>query len=160
MMKIGVFPGTFDPLTLGHLQLIERAACLFDQLVIAVAQNTRKTPCIPFNDRMQLCQDTVKSLPNVSVLELEGLLVDFAKKHQANYLVRGLRTVTDFDYEVQMAQANHQLSPQLQTIFLPAITQSAYISSSLVREIIEAKADASAFVPNPVADYLRALQCR
>jgi pantetheine-phosphate adenylyltransferase len=149
-MRIAVYPGSFDPITFGHLDIIERAAKLFDKLYIAIACNIRKKYFFSEEKRLELIKGCIHHLSNVEVYSFNGLLVDFCYLKQAKYIIRGLRTVTDFDYEFQILSANRKLSPDIDTIFLTADIENQMISSSIVREIAFMKGDISQFVPNNV----------
>ena len=153
MIRRAVYAGTFDPITTGHLDIIKRAAGLFDELIIAVAKSERKTPRYDLSQRLQLVHAAVADLKSVSVKEFSDLTIAFAAKHEAHYLVRGLRTAKDFDYESEIAAMNRQMAEGvLETVFLPAKPQYAYISSSIVRELLLLKAydQLQEFVPDQV----------
>lgn len=155
--KIAIYPGTFDPITKGHVDVIQRAARLFDDIIVGVAVSERKNTLFSFEKRLFFCKTSLQHIHHVSVLALSGLLVDFAKTHQANYIVRGIRTAEDVTYELANANMNRRLSKQeLETIFLPASDESVYVSATLVREIIQLQGDVSAFVPACVVNDLRA----
>jgi len=156
MSVIAIYPGTFDPVTLGHVALIERAVKLCDQLIVAVATSARKSPAFSLDERMSMAAGAFEHLPQVAVKACDTLLVDFARSQQAKMIVRGLRAVSDFDYEFQLAGMNHAMTPDIETVFLPAIGETAYISSTMVREIVQLKGDVSRFVPQAVIDQLRA----
>lgn len=149
-MRIGIYPGSFDPITLGHLDVIERAAKLVDSLIIGVLNNSSKQPLFSAEDRVDMIKLVTAHIPNVKVEAFEGLLVDFAKEKNANIVVRGLRAVTDFEYELQMAQTNSKISSQVDTIFLATNVKYAYLSSSVVREIAKYGGDISHFVPEEI----------
>ena len=149
-MRIGIYPGSFDPITLGHLDVIERAAKLVDSLIIGVLNNSSKQPLFSAEDRVDMIKLVTAHIPNVKVEACEGLLVDFAKEKNANIVVRGLRAVTDFEYELQMAQTNSKISSQVDTIFLATNVKYAYLSSSVVREIAKYGGDISHFVPEEI----------
>ncbi len=153
--SIAVYPGSFDPITLGHLDIIRRAHRLFDRLVVAVANPLRKSPLIPLDHRVALIQEVVQPFPNVTVEKLEGLLVDFARAHRAVAIVRGLRAVSDFEYEFKMAWMNRRLCPEVETLFLIPSEAYAFLSSSLVKEIAFLGGDFESLVPPPVARALR-----
>lgn len=155
MSKIAIYAGTFDPITKGHVDIISRALPMFDRLVIGVAESARKSPCIPLEDRIEMCQSLFSNDVKVHVDILDQLALDFARKHKAAFLIRGVRGVTDFDYEMQMATMNRQMAPDIETIFLPATSEHAFISSTMVREIIFLNRDIDAFVPPIVADYFQ-----
>ncbi|EKE10292.1 MAG: phosphopantetheine adenylyltransferase [uncultured bacterium] len=160
LLHIGVYPGTFDPITLGHLDIIQRATRLVDRLIIAVATNTEKTPLFSLNERIHLIKHELKSLPlskgsEVLVKSFDTLLVNFAKKEGAQVLIRGLRPVSDFEYEFQMAGTNRTLSPELETVFLVASEKCQLIASHLVKEIARLKGDITPFVSKHVAEKLK-----
>lgn len=149
-MKIGIYPGSFDPITKGHLDIIERASRVVDELVIGVLNNSEKKPMFSAEERVALIKEAVSNLPNVRVEAFDGLTVDFAKQNNANILVRGLRAVTDFEYELQIAQMNHKMNSSLDTIFFTTSVEYSYLSSSIVKEIAKYKGDVSPFVPQNV----------
>ena len=153
-VRIAVYSGTFDPLTLGHLDVVKRAAGLFDQLIIAVATAHHKKTLFSLEARVLSAQAATKSLANVSALPFDGLIMDFCKTHNACAVVRGIRNLTDFDYEAQMAAMNRKLAPQIKTVFLLPDAPLACISSTLVREISKLGGDVSQMV---TADVLAAL---
>ena len=147
---IAIYPGTFDPITNGHIDLVERASCLFDQVIVAVAMKTSKTTTFSIDERVQMANDVLSALGNVSVYQFDTLLVDFAKKHQAQVILRGLRAVSDFEYEFQLAGMNRRLAPGIETMFLTPAEQYTYISSSLIKEIALLGGDVSDFVHEKV----------
>ena len=149
-----IYPGTFDPVTNGHADLIGRAAKLFDEVIVGVANSPSKRPLFDLAERVQLVQQVTSQLPNVKVVGFSGLLVDFAKEHQANVLIRGLRAVSDFEYEFQLANMNRQLAPDVESMFLTPSEKYSFISSTLVREIAALGGDISKFVHPAVADAL------
>ena len=146
-MKKGIYPGSFDPVTLGHLDIIKRASRLSDELVIGVLRNSSKTPLFTVEERIELLKRVTADIPNLRIESFDGLLVDFAKREQADYIVRGLRAVTDFEYEIQIAQTNHKMYPEIDTVFFTTSIEYSFVSSSLVREIASYGGDISAFVP-------------
>ncbi|WP_305818224.1 pantetheine-phosphate adenylyltransferase [Photobacterium leiognathi] len=141
-----IYPGTFDPITNGHLDLIERAAAMFDHVIVGVAFNPSKKPLFDLNERVELAGKITKHLDNVEIVGFSGLLVDFAKGHNANILVRGLRAVSDFEYEFQLANMNRRLMPELETVFLTPAEENSFISSTIVKEVALHKGDVSQFV--------------
>lgn len=154
-MRIAVYPGTFDPITLGHRDLVVRATGLFDRVVIGVATSARKAPLLTLSDRVTLVKEALHDLPQVVVEPLEQLLVDFAVMHHAQFLLRGLRNSVDFSYEADMAQLNRTLCPELETVFLPARPEIAAISSTMVREIYQLGGNLAALVPANVYRFLQ-----
>lgn len=156
--KIAVFPGTFDPITKGHIDLIARAASCFDKVIVAVAQSPQKKPTFDLRQRVDLTKQVLTELPQVEVHGFATLLVDFAQQNGATAIVRGLRAVSDFEYEFQLANMNRCLAPAIETLFLTPASQYSFISSSLVREIAKYGGDVSKFVPPIVEKALRAVQ--
>ena len=154
MDMTAIYPGTFDPITDGHLDIILRASKLFTKVIVAVAANQGKTPLFSLQERVGITEEVTKHLNNVSIIGFDNLLVDCAKQHQANVVLRGLRAVSDFEYEFQMAGMNRRLSPELETIFLTPAEQYEFISSSMIREIAKLNGDVSSFVPQYVEDKL------
>ena len=150
-MAIAVYPGSFDPVTLGHLDIIERSAHMMDHLIVGVLQNNSKTPLFSVEERVKMLEDVTSYLPNVEVRAFGGLLVDFVHRCQADVIVRGLRAITDFEYELQMAKTNHKLEPDLETMFLTTSIEYSYLSSTTVREIAAFGGDVTQFVPQAVA---------
>jgi pantetheine-phosphate adenylyltransferase len=148
--KIVIYPGTFDPITNGHVDLIERAGRLFDKIIVAVAMSEGKSPLFDVDKRVSIVEEVVTPMKNIEVVGFKGLLVDFAKEHNANALLRGLRAVSDFEYEFQLANMNRRLSPNLESLFLTPAEQFSFISSTLVREIAMLNGDVSQFVPPAV----------
>jgi pantetheine-phosphate adenylyltransferase len=155
MGKIAIYPGTFDPLTNGHLDVIKRASRLFDKLIVAVACNERKTPLFTVEQRMAMIRQAVKGLPGVSVDSFSDLLVDYAGRKKIKAVIRGLRVISDFEYEFQMALMNRKLSPAMETVFLMPSEQYTYLNSGLVREIARLGGDIRELVPANVAKQLK-----
>lgn len=151
-----IYPGTFDPITNGHVDLIRRASRLFPELIIAVAENTRKNPFFSLEMRIQCVKDAVTDLPGVLVIGFTELLIDFVKKHAGSVIVRGLRAASDFEYEFQLAGMNRKLDKQIETVFLTPSEEYLFISSTLVREIAALGGDVSRFVPKSVIHALKA----
>lgn len=154
--RIAVYPGTFDPITNGHIDLVDRAAPLFEKLVVGVAESPAKGPALELGLRVELARKALSPYPNVEVRGFNSLLADFAEKVGAGVLLRGLRAVSDFEYEFQLASMNRHLIPQVETLFMTPAEEYGFISSSLVREISRLGGDVSAFVPAAVAKALRA----
>ena len=156
-MKIAIYPGTFDPITFGHLDIIRRASELFDHLIIAAAKDNYKNPLFSLEERVQLIKEETEhlnKLKNISVEKFEGLLVNFAEKKNAKVIIRGLRAVSDFEYEFQMFGMNSKLNSEIQTIFLPASETNHFIASRLVKEVARLGGDISKFVSKNVAQKL------
>jgi len=154
--RIAVYPGTFDPITNGHVDLVERASPLFETLIVGVAASPSKGPALPLELRVQLARDALSGCPNVQVRGFDSLLAHFVRECDAGVLLRGLRAVSDFEYEFQMASMNRHLIPEVETLFLTPAEQYGFISSSLVREISRLGGDVSGFVPAAVAAALEA----
>lgn len=152
-MKIGIYPGSFDPITLGHLDIIKRAAGLVDKLIIGVLVNEAKKPLFTAEERVELIERVLKTktdLPPIYVEAFDGLLVDFVAKKQATIIVRGLRAITDFEYELQLAQTNHKLCPLIDTVFFTTSVEYSYLSSSAVKQIASFGGDIHQFVPDDI----------
>jgi pantetheine-phosphate adenylyltransferase len=149
-----IYPGTFDPITNGHVNLTERAARLFDRVVVAIAHSEKKTPLFNLEQRVELCEVSLSHLDNVEVVGFSNLLTEFAKSQGSSCVLRGLRAVADFEYEFQLANMNRAMYPEFESIFLTPSEHLSYISSSLVREIAALDGDITPFVPAPVADAL------
>lgn len=153
-MRIAIYPGTFDPFTNGHLDIVKRSVKLFDRVLVAVAAGTHKSPVLSFEKRLSLIESALKPFPQVDTIPLEGLLVDCAKAHQATFVVRGIRDNRDFEYERQLGNMNAILSPGLETVYLTAKPEHADISSTLIRDILRHGGDISQFVPPEIAEGL------
>lgn len=154
MSKIAIYPGTFDPITNGHIDLVMRAAQIFDRVIIAVSNNPRKNPLFSIDERMAMVTESVAHIDAVSVESFNDLLVAFVARKEARFVIRGLRAVSDFEYEFQLASANRRLDESVETIFLTPSESNYFISSSLVREISHYSGDVSSFVPAKVGDAL------
>jgi pantetheine-phosphate adenylyltransferase len=154
LMRRAIYPGSFDPVTNGHLDVIERAQKLFDEVVVAVAHNDEKQPLFSLKERLDLLSETAGRFANVRIAEFQGLLVEFAKKEGAGAVIRGLRAVSDFEFEFQMALMNRKLDSAVETIFLMPKEEYTYLSSRIVKEIARLRGDVSAFVPVCVARAL------
>jgi pantetheine-phosphate adenylyltransferase len=150
-----IYPGTFDPITNGHVDLVSRASKLFDKVIVAIAINPGKTPTFNLKERVDLARQTLAEMTNVEVCGFEGLLVDVAKQKNADVIIRGLRAVSDFEHEFQLASMNRKMEPDVETLFLTPAEQFSYISSSLVREIASLGGDVSDFVAPCVAAELK-----
>ncbi len=155
-MITAVYPGTFDPITNGHTDLVARAARLFERVVVAVAQDTGKRPFCPLDERVDLARRVLADFSNVEVTAFRGLLVEFCRRRGAQVVIRGLRAVSDFEYEFQLASMNRRLAPEIETLFLTPAEQYAFISSSLVREIARLGGDVAEFVHPAVQQALTA----
>ncbi|MCC6485114.1 MAG: pantetheine-phosphate adenylyltransferase [Armatimonadetes bacterium] len=153
-MTTAVYPGSFDPVTSGHLDIIERAAHLFDKVIVAVAPNTQKNPLFTTQERLSLLRKVCESFSNVSVDCFSGLLVNYALAHGARAIVKGLRAVSDFEFELQMAQMNRRLAPEVHTVFMMTTTEHSYLSSSIVKEIAALGGSVKGLVPGVVEDFL------
>ena len=152
--KIAIYPGTFDPLTLGHLDIIERASSLFDHIIITIATNSRKQPFFSLEERVMFIEDATPHIKNISVKHFGGLLVDFARSEGAIAILRGLRAVSDFEYELQMALMNRRLNRDVNTVFLMPNEKYTYINSTIVKEVASFHGDVSCFVPNEINEKL------
>ncbi|MBP3814299.1 MAG: pantetheine-phosphate adenylyltransferase [Butyrivibrio sp.] len=154
-MKIAVYPGSFDPVTFGHLDIINRASKMFDEVIVAVMCNSAKTPLFSLDERVKMLQESVKDLSNVKIESFSGLLIDYCKSADIHIVIRGLRAITDFEYELQIAQTNKELSHnQVDTVFLTTSLRYSYLSSSVVKEIASYNGDISPCVPEFIADRL------
>ena len=154
-MTIAIYPGSFDPITKGHLDVLETGAKIFEKVIIVVAFNSNKTSFLTVEERVNLIKESVKHLDNVEVDSFSGLTVDYARQRNATILLRGLRAVSDFEYEMQLSQTNSALSEDIKTVFLITKPEYNFISSSTVKEIYLNNADISKFVPQPVSEYLK-----
>jgi pantetheine-phosphate adenylyltransferase len=154
-MKTVIYPGTFDPITNGHIDLVERAARLFDHVVLAIAYSEKKSPLFSLEERIALCEQSLDHLDNVEVCGFSNLLIEFAKSKGSHCVLRGLRAVADFEYEFQLANMNRAMFPEFESVFLTPSEHLSYISSSLVREIAALNGDIAPFVPAPVLSALR-----
>lgn len=156
MKRTAIYPGTFDPMTNGHLDIVSRAAYLFSTVVVAIASNPSKSPCFSFEQRIALVKEATQHLPNVKVCGFHGLLIDFVKVQQSRIILRGLRATADFEYEFQLAGMNRKLSKEIETLFLTPSEEVLFISSSFVREIAALGGDISGFVPPCVNSAFKA----
>lgn len=154
-MKIAVVPGSFDPITNGHLDIITRASLIFDKIKVVVLNNSSKNPLFTVAERMELIEQSTAHLGNVEVDTFSGLLVDYAKKEQAQAIIRGLRAVSDFEYEMQITSMNRKLNDQVETLFIMTKNEYSFLSSSIVKEVAKYQAQLSEFVPAPVEQALK-----
>ncbi|MBL1432757.1 MAG: pantetheine-phosphate adenylyltransferase [Gammaproteobacteria bacterium] len=159
MSKIAIYPGTFDPITHGHRDIVLRASQLFDRVIIAVSEHTHKNPAFDINERIALATEVLTEFDRAEVKGFSNLLVDFAREQKANTIIRGLRAVSDLEYEFQLASMNRKLSPNIETIFLMPDEQYTYLSSSIVRQVASLKGDISDFVHPSVAKALTGKHC-
>ncbi len=154
-MAKAIYPGSFDPVTLGHLDIIRRASRVVDHLVVGVLINSTKSPMFSVEERVAMLRQATQDLPNVEVQSFQGLLVDFARMIDADVVVRGLRAVTDFEYELQLSQTNKIIAPEVETVFFTTSLEYAYLSSSIVKEVAGYGGDIDKFVPSYVAAYVK-----
>ena len=151
-MMRAIYPGSFDPVTFGHIDIIARSAQIADELIVGVLNNKAKTPLFSVEERVKMLVEVTKEMPNVKIVPFEGLLIDFAKELDAKVIIRGLRAVTDFEYELQMSQTNHKLNPGIETLFMTTNLNYSYLSSSTVKEIAAFEGDITQFVPELVVE--------
>lgn len=154
-MAVAVYPGSFDPVTLGHLDIIERTAHVMDRVIVGVLKNSAKTPLFSVEERVKMLESLTSHLKNVEVKSFDGLLVDFVHQNEANVIVRGLRAITDFEYELQLAQTNRVIAPDVDTIFLTTNLKYSYLSSSIVKEIAFYDGDISEFLHPDIVEIVR-----
>ena len=154
-MLRAIYPGSFDPVTFGHLDIMTRACNIVDELIIGVLRNKAKMPLFSVEERVKMLEEVTCNLPNVRIIPFEGLLVDFAKELDAKVVIRGLRAITDFEYELQMAQTNQKLQSDIETLFLTTSLDYSYLSSTTVKEVASFGGDISQFVPKAVADRIK-----
>lgn len=150
-MKKAVYPGSFDPVTFGHIDIIKRAAAIFDELTVSILNNKEKCPLFSVKERVKILEEATKDIPNVKIDSFEGLLIDYARQSAADVVIRGLRAITDFEYELQLAQTNRKLCAEVDTVFLTTSLEYAYLSSSTVKEVASFGGDIFQFVPDFVA---------
>ena len=153
-MLRGVYPGSFDPVTYGHLDVIRRSARLVDELIVGVLNNKAKSPLFSVEERVRMLEEVTGDIPNIRIVPFGGLLVDFARRAEAGMVIRGLRAITDFEYELQMAQTNHKMAPEIETAFLTTNLEYSYLSSTTVKEVAAFGGDISQFVPKLIADRI------
>ena len=151
-----IYPGTFDPLTNGHLDLIARGSKIFDHLVVAILNNSEKEPLFPVSDRVEMITEATREFGNISVSTFDGLLVEFARQQQAQALLRGIRAISDYEYEFQMALMNRRLAPQLETVFMMPAEKYSYVSSRLIREVFRLGGSVEGLVPPSVVERMQA----
>lgn len=154
-MKIAVYPGTFDPITYGHLDIIQRGIRTFDKLIVAVLYNSSKTPLFTIEERKDLIREATNGMDNIEVDSFDGLLVDYVNKRNAHVILRGLRAISDFEYELQIASINRTLSDEVETLFLMSNNRHSFISSAMVKEVARYGADVKGLVPSNVVDALQ-----
>ncbi len=154
-MLRAIYPGSFDPVTFGHLDIIKRSSSLVDELIVGVLSNNAKSPLFSVEERVKMLKEVTENMPKVKIVPFEGLLVDFSRKMNARMVIRGLRAITDFEYELQMAQTNHKLEPQLETAFLTTGLEYSYLSSTTVKEVAAFGGDISQFVPDIVIEKIQ-----
>lgn len=154
-MLRAIYPGSFDPVTYGHIDIINRSVRLVDELIIGVLNNNAKSPLFSVEERVKMLNEVTRDMPKVKVVPFEGLLVEFAREMGAGMVVRGLRAITDFEYELQMAQTNHKLASNLETVFLTTSLEYSYLSSTTVKEVAAFGGDISQFVPEIVSDKIQ-----
>lgn len=150
MLK-AIYPGSFDPVTNGHLDIIKRSAKIVDKLIVGVLNNNAKNPLFSVEERVKMLKEVTEDIGNVEIVPFDGLLIDFARQQEAKLVIRGLRAITDFEYELQMSQTNHKLGPDVETMFLTTSIEYSYLSSTTVKEIAAFGGDISQFVPEAVA---------
>ena len=153
-MLRAIYPGSFDPVTNGHLDVIRRSSKMVDELIVGVADSRAKMPLFSVEERVRMLEEVTKDIPNVRIYPFDGLLIDFAAKMEAGVVIRGLRAITDFEYELQMSQTNHKLNPDVETIFLTTSIEYSYLSSTTVKEIASYGGDITQFVPEAVVGKL------
>ncbi len=154
-MRTAIYPGSFDPVTFGHLDIIQRASHVMDHLIVGVLNNNSKSPLFSVEERVRMLKEVTAHLPNVEVQSFGGLLVDFAVQSKASVIIRGLRAITDFEYELQMSQTNRKIAPNVDTIFFTTNLKYAYLSSSIVKEVAMFGGNIDEFVPPVIAQYVR-----
>ena len=154
-MKTAIYPGSFDPVTLGHYDIIERSSKIFDKLIVGVLNNSAKSPLFSVEERVNMLKDVTSYFPNVEVQSFAGLLIDFVRSNDANVIVRGLRAITDFEYELQLAQMNRVIAPEIDTLFLTTNLKYAYLSSSMAKEVAMYGGDISSFLSPEIAEKVR-----
>ena len=155
MKKIGVYPGTFDPITNGHMDILERATALFDEVIIAIAKDNYKNNLFNLEERIELVEQACQNFTNIQIAPFEGLLVDFVKNKGAQAIIRGLRAISDFDYEFQLALMNKRLEPKIETVFLMSSSKYSFLSSSIIKQVAQLEGTVQGLVPNQVDEALK-----
>ena len=154
-MLRAIYPGSFDPVTLGHLDIIRGSAAIADELIVGLLNNKAKTPLFSVGERVKMLEEVTKDFPNVKIIPFEGLLVEFAKQMDAKVIVRGLRAITDFEYELQMSQTNHKIEPEIETLFLTTSLEFSFLSSTTVKEVASFGGDITQFVPEVIVKKIK-----
>ena len=154
-MLRAIYPGSFDPVTLGHLDIIRRSASIADELIVGILNNKAKTPLFSVGERVKMLEEVTKDFQNVKIIPFEGLLVEFAKQMDAKVIVRGLRAITDFEYELQMSQTNHKIEPEIETLFLTTSLEFSFLSSTTVKEVASFGGDITQFVPEVIVKKIK-----
>ncbi len=154
-MLRAIYPGSFDPVTLGHLDIIRRSAAIADELVVGILNNKAKTPLFSVEERVKMLEEVTTDILNVRIIPFEGLLVEFAKQMEAKVIVRGLRAITDFEYELQMSQTNHKIEPKIETLFLTTGLEYSFLSSTTVKEVASFGGDITQFVPKAIEKTIK-----
>ena len=154
-MLRAIYPGSFDPVTLGHLDIIRRSASIADELIVGILNNKAKTPLFSVGERVRMLEEVTKDFPNVKIIPFEGLLVEFAKQMDAKVIVRGLRAITDFEYELQMSQTNQKIEPEIETLFLTTSLEFSFLSSTTVKEVASFGGDITQFVPAVIVKKIK-----
>ena len=154
-MLRAIYPGSFDPVTLGHLDIIRRSASIADDLIVGILNNKAKTPLFSVGERVRMLEEVTKDFPNVKIIPFEGLLVEFAKQMDAKVIVRGLRAITDFEYELQMSQTNQKIEPEIETLFLTTSLEFSFLSSTTVKEVASFGGDITQFVPEVIVKKIK-----
>ena len=154
-MLRAIYPGSFDPVTYGHYDIICRSCKIVDELIVGVLNNKAKMPLFSVEERVKMLKEVTKDLPNVRIIPFDGLLVDFAERMDADMVIRGLRAITDFEYELQMSQTNHKLSPNVETMFLTTSLEYAYLSSTIMKEVASYDGDLSKFAPPEITEAVK-----
>jgi pantetheine-phosphate adenylyltransferase len=160
MSRSAIYPGSFDPVTCGHIDLIERASHVFDQIIVAVAENTQKNTLFSTQERVEMAEESTAGIDNVRVESFKGLVINYARSKKINVLIRGVRMVSDFEYELQMALTNRRLAGDIETIFLMPSEGNSFLSSTLIKEAASLGADVTTFVPDHVAQKLKSKLCK